>query len=218
MSVGYSPSNLIGMQGAQNSTMGFTGLDMARMPGPISTYEYKNIREKKQLKEIRQVLRPEKKKFLFIKYGFKFNVRHRCVVCGSYHEWEASDTMRPPIPLSEVHKGRPLKGTFCPKHASMFIQMETLEQQILANNHGLEFKKYIPKARVPKMMQRGPLTDLSPTDVTTLVSAGWTIEPPQGTKETPHMQYTRIMLEVQGKLSQMQKIIPLIEVDENGKN
>ena len=217
MSVGYSPSNLIGMEGGQNSTMGFTGLDIARMPGPISQYEYKNIREKKQLKEIRKVLKPEKKKILFIKYGFKFNVKNRCVVCGSYHEWEASDTMRPPIPLSEVHKGRPLKGTYCPKHASMYIQMETLEQQILANNHGLEFKKYIPKARVPKMMQRGPLTDLSPTDVTTLVSAGWVIEPPQGTKETPHMQYTRIMLEVQGKLSQIQKIIPLIEVEENGE-
>jgi hypothetical protein len=31
------------------------------------------------------------------------------------------------------------------------------------------------------------------------------------------MQYTRIMLEVQGKLSQIQKIIPLIEVEENGE-
>jgi len=217
MSMAFSPSNLIGMEGSQNSIIGFTPNEVARMPGPITTYEYKNTKEKKQLKEIRKVLSPEKKKFLFIKYGFKFNVRHRCVVCGAYHEWEASDTMRPPIPLSEVHKGRPLKGTYCPKHASMYIQMETLEQQILANNHGLEFKKYIPKAKVPKMMQRGPLTDLSPADVTTLVSAGWVVEPPKGTKETPHMQYTRIMLEVQGKLSQIQKIIPLIEVEENGE-
>ena len=217
MSVGYSPSNLIGIQGGQNSTMGFTSIEIARMPGPIMGYEYKSTKEKKQLKEIRKVLRPSKKKFLLFKYGFKFNMRHRCVVCGSLHEWEASDTMRPPIPLSEVHKGRPLKGNFCPKHASIFIQMETLEQQILANNHGLEFKKYIPKARVPKIMQRGPLTDLSPIDVTTLVSAGWTIEPPKGTKENPHMQYTRIMLEVQGKLSQIQKIIPLIEVEPDGE-
>ena len=45
MSVGYSPSNLIGMGGGQNSTMGFTPLQIARMPGPISPYEYKNIKE-----------------------------------------------------------------------------------------------------------------------------------------------------------------------------
>jgi len=31
------------------------------------------------------------------------------------------------------------------------------------------------------------------------------------------MQYTRIMLEVQGKMAQIQKIIPLLEVEENGE-
>ena len=66
-------------------------------------------------------------------------------------------------------------------------------------------------------MNRGPLRDLSPQDITSLVASGWVIEPPPGPKETPHMQYTRIMLEVQGKLSQIQKIIPLIEVEENGE-
>lgn len=215
MSISFSPPGLLNLNGT-NSTMGFTTLQVARMPGPITSYEYKNSREKKQIKEIRRVLYPEKKRFIF-KYGAKFNVKHRCIVCGAYHEWDASDTMRPPIPLSEVYKGRPLKGNYCPKHASMFIQMETLEQQILANNHGLEFKKYIPKPRLPNMISRGPLTDLTATEVTTLISAGWTIEPPKGTKEVPYQQYTRIMLEVQGKLSQIQQIIPLLEVNENGE-
>ena len=67
MSVGYSPSNLIGMEGGLNSSIGFTPTEIARMPGPISTYEYKNIKEKKQLKEIRKVLRSERKRFLFLK-------------------------------------------------------------------------------------------------------------------------------------------------------
>ena len=60
------------------------------------------------------------------------------VLFGTYHHWEAG-LLRPVIP-TEVHWGRPMRGTYCPKHAAIHMQMEMLEQQILANEHGLEFK------------------------------------------------------------------------------
>jgi hypothetical protein len=188
----------------------------ARAAGPVVPYTYNAVRPKKQLKELRKILLASKKKFLFIKYGFKFNIRHRCVVCGSQHEWEMSDPMRPPLPLSHVNKGRPLQGTYCPKHAGFFKQLEMLEQEILADEHGLEFKSFIPRPKIP-IVNRGPLTSLRQTDMASLISMGWVIEPPQGTKEIPIEQYTRIMVDVQGKLAQMQKIIPMIEVEENGE-
>ena len=143
-------------------------------------------------------------------------MRHRCVVCGSLHEWEMSDPMRPPLPLSLVNKGRPLQGNYCPKHAAMFKQMEMLEQKILAEENGLEFRNFIPKPRMP-VMNTGPLTNLKQSDIASLISVGWVIEPPRGTKEGPYEQYTRLMLDVQGKLAQIQKIIPMMEVENNGE-
>ena len=213
MVVGFNP----GLLGSSTGTFGNT-MDMlnARNPGPVVEYKYKNARPKKQLKEIRKILLPEKKKFLFLKYGFKFNMRHRCVVCGSLHEWEMSDPMRPPLPLSQVNKGRPLQGNYCPKHAAMFKQMEMLEQKILAEENGLEFRNFIPKPRMP-IMNTGPLTNLKQADIASLISIGWVIEPPRGTKEGPLEQYTRLMLDVQGKLAQIQKIIPMMEVEEDGE-
>ena len=210
MSMAFQPGGLIGAP----AFIGNNGGIGDRHSGPVTEYTYAAIKPKKQLKEIRKILLPEKKKFLGIKYGFKYNLHHRCVVCGAFHQWEASDDLRPPIPLSGVNKGRPLQGTYCPKHAGFYKQMEMLEQQILADEHGLEFRSYIPKPKMPKLMSMGPIRDLSPQDVTSLIAAGWVIEPPQGTKETPHMQYTRIMLEVQGKMAQIQKIIPLLESEE----
>ena len=213
MTMIFNPGGLIGAP----AFVGGNGQIGDRHSGPVVEYTYAAIKPKKQLKEIRRILFPEKKRFLGIKYGFKYNLMHRCVVCGAFHQWEASDDLRPPIPLSDVNRGRPLRGTYCPKHAGFYKQMEMLEQQILADEHGLEFKSYIPKPKIPNIMNRGPLRDLSPQDITSLVASGWVIEPPQGTKETPHMQYTRIMLEVQGKMAQIQKIIPLLEVEENGE-
>jgi hypothetical protein len=210
---GFTPG-LIG--NPLNVNFGGADRETARAGGPVVPYDYREIRPKKQLKEIRKILRATKKKFLFIKYGYKFNIRHRCVVCGSQHEWEVSDPMRPPIPLSEVHKGRPLKGTYCPKHAGFFKQMEMLEQQILAEEHGLEFRGFLPKPRVPGI-RRGPIKELGQADITSLIGFGWLIEPPQGTKEVPIEQYTRLMLEIQGKLNQIQRLVPLLEVIENGE-
>ena len=188
----------------------------SRAAGPVIGYEYKELKPKKQMKEIRKVLLPEKKRFLFIKFGFKFNLRHRCVVCGSQQEWELSDPMRPPLPLSNVNKGRPLQGTYCPKHSGFFKQMEMLEQQILAEQHGLEFRSFIPKPKIPSL-RRGPLSSLNQSDITSLIAMGWVVQPPQGTKESPLEQYSRLMVEIQGKLSQAQKIIPMIEGENNGE-
>ena len=97
-------------------------IEQARTAGQVVEYQFMNIKPKKKEKELIKVLSPEPKSFLFFRYGKKFNLKDRCVVCGMHHLWEPSDHLRPPIPLEKVVKGRPLKGTYCPKHASMFKQ------------------------------------------------------------------------------------------------
>ena len=148
----------------------------ARASGTIEEYIFTKLKPKKQLKEIKQVLLPEKKKFLFLKYGKKFNLKDRCVVCGMHQIWEAGDFLRPPIPLDDVTKGRPLRGTYCPKHASTHMQLEMLQQQILASQHGLDFKAFKP--RMPKVMQRGLIKSLTKEEVFSLTATGWLIKPP----------------------------------------
>jgi|TARA_R100000149_G_C5874759_1_gene138523 hypothetical protein len=151
-------------------------IEQARTAGQITEYQFVNIKPKKKEKELIRVLSPEPKSFLFFKFGKKFNLKDRCVVCGMHHIWEAGDYLRPPIPLEKVVKGRPLKGTYCPKHASMFKQLEMLEQQILAEQHGLDFKAFKP--RMPKALTGKPLTHLSKTEVASLTAAGYFIKPP----------------------------------------
>ncbi len=172
----YQQPQLVGMQTAQTSAAFLPKLPAARMPGPIEEYKYDSIKPKKQMKEIRKVLLPQKKKFLFFRYGKQFNLKDRCVVCGTHHHWDAGDYLRPVIPLTEVHKGRPMRGTYCPKHSAIHMQMEMLEQQILANEHGLEFKGFKPK--MPSIIKKGPLTSLSAQDLASLSAAGWFIKPP----------------------------------------
>jgi|TARA_R100000149_G_scaffold9216_1_gene3024 hypothetical protein len=172
----YQQPQLMGMQSAQAPSAFLPKLPMFRSPGQIEEYKYDSVKPKKQLKEIRKVLLPEKKKFLFFRYGKQFNLKDRCVVCGTHHHWDAGDYLRPVIPLTEVHKGRPMRGTYCPKHAAIHMQMEMLEQQILANEHGLEFKGFKPK--MPTIIKKTPLTSLSAQDLASLTAAGWSIRPP----------------------------------------
>mgnify|MGYP003135720512 FL=1 len=206
---GYAPSGLlIGSQTANQVPSSFLNKRVAaRAGGPMEEYQFSEIRPKKQLKEIRKVLLPEKKRFLLIKFGYKFNLTNRCVICGTHHEWDISDPYRPGIPLHEVTKGRPLRGTYCQKHAGMYKQMEMLEQQILADEHGLEFKRWIPKPRVPQIINKGPLTSLGPNDVTTLIAAGWVIKPPTVDEEPPNEEYKRLMIEIQGSLDRVNKLV-----------
>ena len=168
--------NIIGQMNTTAPSAFLPPLQRARASGPVEEYKCINIKPKKQLKELVKVLFPEKKSFLKIKYSYKFNLKDRCIVCGMHHTWESGDYMRPPIPLTHVSKGRPMRGTYCPKHATIHKQMEMLQQQILAEQHGLEFKAFIP--RMPKMIRKGPLNSLTKEDVGALIAAGWLIKPP----------------------------------------
>ena len=178
----------------------------ARSAGPIINYEFKTFTLKKQMKELLTVLKPEKKKFIF-KYGYKFDIRDRCVVCGAHHVWESGDNLRPPIPLTGVTKGRPLRGTYCPRHASMHKQLEMIEQQVIAEKHGLEFKKYIPKPKVPQLMNRGPLVTLSQGDIISLTSKGWEIIPPQAETTTAEQKLIELLIELKGKIGQIDELV-----------
>lgn len=193
----YQQPNLIQTQQAKNAFL--PKLQQYRAVGPIEDYKYDALKPKKQMKEIRKVLLPEKKKILFLRYGYKFNFKDRCVVCGTHHVWESGDYLRPPIPLDKVEKGRPLRGTYCQKHAAIHKQMEMLQQQILADEHGLDFKAFIPKAKMPNMLKRQQLNTLTKEDVMRLTSMGWTITPPTPAKdaETQMAEIVRLTAEIQ---------------------
>ena len=183
-------------------------LQQFRAAGQIEEYKYDSIKPKRKLKEITKVLMPEKKKILFVKYGYKFNLKDRCVVCGMHHVWEPGDFLRPPIPLDRVEKGRPLRGTYCPKHASVHKQMEMLQQQILAEQHGLDFKAFIPRPKMPQMVKKGPLTSLSQTDIASLSSVGYLITSPDMREtETPIDEVNRLTNEIQNANMRIQELL-----------
>ena len=184
-------------------------LEQARSSGPVEKFEYSSIKSKKQLKEIRKVLLPEKKKFLFFKWGAKYAIQTHCVVCGTFHQWDISDPLRPGIPLTEVTKGKPIRGTYCQKHAAMWKQMEMLEQQILAEESGLEFRGYIPKPKMPQMFtgNTGPLTRLKREDIASLAALGWTIKPPKSETETSTEEVYRLLTEMKSNMERIDNLI-----------
>ena len=182
--------------------------EKARSAGPIMEYKYDSTQPKKQYKEIKRILRPTKKKFLLMKYGFAFDVKNRCVICGTQHMWDAEDPLRPYIPLTEVDKGRPMKGTYCPKHTQIWRQMEMLEQQMLADKHGLDFKRFIPRAINPMANKpKQPITTLTPNDVAHLTAAGWTVEAPEHDKESNAERFIRLKAEIIGKMEQLERTL-----------
>ena len=172
-------------------------LKAARASGSVTEYKFIQIKPKKQLAELTKVLKAEPKKFLGISYGRKFNLKDRCVVCGTHKVWDASDPMRPTIPLHKVRKGYPMRGTYCDKHSALHRQYEMLEQQIIADEHGLEFSSYIPKPKVPKMLQSAPLTSLRQSDIESLATLGWGIKPPTMVNETKEDELFRLTIESQ---------------------
>ena len=99
--------SLIGAETPTASSVFLNKLDAARSSGPITTYEYKSVKPKKQLKEIVKVLKPENKTFLKVPYKFAYNIKDRCVVCGTHKVWDASDNLRPPLPLHKVRRAIP---------------------------------------------------------------------------------------------------------------
>ena len=203
----FNQPNLIGASTATATNPFLPPLQRARAAGPIEEYTFVQIKPKKKLKEINKVLNAEQKKFIF-KYGWKFNLKDRCVVCGVHHVWDSGDYMRPPIPLSHVYKGRPMRGTYCPKHATHHRQLEMLQQQMIADEHGLEFKGFNLKPRLPQVLTKGALTTLSRADVFSLTSTGWVITPP-ATKgeETPPQEVVRLSGEMKLAAERMQFLI-----------
>tara|TARA_R100000995_G_C3484074_1_gene125986 strand:+ start:1398 stop:2072 length:675 start_codon:yes stop_codon:yes gene_type:complete len=199
MSMQFQPPSLIGAQSANTGANPFLDrFSAARAAGAVMFYEFKNTKPKKQLKEITKILMPEKKKFLKIPYRFKYNLKDRCVVCGSQKVWEAGDAMRPPLPLHKVRKGYPMRGTYCEKHAQIHRQYEMLEQQILAEEHGLSFSAYIPSVKTLNPLASGPLTGLKQQDIQSLSSLGWSIHPPSSVSETKEEELFRLVIENNG--------------------
>ncbi len=201
MSMQYNPPSLIG---ATNATVNagtnpfMERLTAARAAGPIMAYEYKSLKPKKQLKEIIKVLKPEKKTFLKIPYSFKYNFKDRCVICGTQKFWTADDNRRPPLPLHKVRKGYPMRGTYCEKHAAIHMQYEMLEQQILAEEHGLSFSAYIPSAKSlnpVNLVRSGPITQLKQEDINSLTSLGWSIQPPVNANSSKEERLYGLMIE-----------------------
>ena len=225
MSMQFTPPSLIGANSTNVTNKAFMDKeDAARAAGPVMQYEYKNHKPKKQLKEIMKVLKPESKTFLKVPYKFKYNIKDRCVVCGTHKVWEAGDNLRPPLPLHKVRKGYPMRGTYCEKHAAIHRQYEMLEQQILAEEHGLSFSAYIPKA--PSMptslnpLASGPLTSLKATDIASLSSLGWTIKPPASNEESKEEELFRLTVESDAVNSRVKTLltegtkVPVVESEQ----
>ena len=64
MTMNYQPPNLIGATTTNVASNAFMDRHaQARAAGTVIMYEYKNIKPKKQLKEIIKVMLPEKKTF-----------------------------------------------------------------------------------------------------------------------------------------------------------
>ena len=90
-----------------------------------------------------------------------------------------------------------MRGTLCDKHSGLYRQYEMLEQQIIAEEHGLEFNQYIPKPKMPKMLQSAPLTSLRQSDIESLSTIGWMIRPPKMLNETKEDELFRLTIESQ---------------------
>ena len=197
----FNPPSLIGATNATVNSGTNPFMDRttaARAAGPIMPYEYKSMKPKKQLKEIVKVLKPEKKTLLKVPYSFKYNIKDRCVICGTQKVWTANDSRRPPLPLHKVRKGYPMRGTYCEKHAQIHMQYEMLEQQILAEEHGLSFSAYIPSARSlnpVNLVKSGPITQLKQEDINSLTALGWGITPPANDASSKEEQLYALMIE-----------------------
>ena len=225
MSMQFTPPSLIGANSTNVTNKAFMDKeDAARAAGPVMQYEYKSHKPKKQLKEIMKVLKPETKTFLKVPYKFKYNIKDRCVVCGTHKVWEAGDNLRPPLPLHKGRQVKPLRASFCDKNAAIHSQYEMLEQQILAEEHGLSFSAYIPKA--PSMpttlnpLASGPLTSLKATDIASLSSLGWTIKPPASNEESKEEELFRLTVESDAVNSRVKTLltegtkVPVVESEQ----
>ena len=63
----------------------------------------------------------------------------------------------------------------------------------------LEFRNFIPKPKMP-IIKSGPTTNLNQSDIASLISLGWVIEPPRGTKEGAYEQYKSLTSDRKGAI------------------
>ena len=78
------------------------------------------------------------------------------------------------------------------------MQYEMLEQQILAEEHGLSFSAYIPSAKSlnpVNLVRSGPITQLKQEDINSLSSLGWKIIPPANEASSKEEQLYAMMIE-----------------------
>tara|TARA_R100001510_G_scaffold57410_1_gene65370 strand:+ start:63 stop:734 length:672 start_codon:yes stop_codon:yes gene_type:complete len=206
MAMQFNPQSFIDARTTTVEQNAFLPLDkLARAPGTVMKYNFKAVKPKKQIKEIIKILLPEKKKLLFFKFGHQFNIKDRCVVCGTHKVWEVSDPYRPGIPLHKVRKGYPMKGTYCEKHASMYKQYEMLEQKILADEHGLSFSAYVPSPK--KLISSGPLTTLRMEDIQSLSAVGWTVKPPKTEVTSKEEELFMLLIEQKSTTERIQTLL-----------
>ena len=77
MTMTYQPPSLIGASNATVNNAFLPPIKYARAAGSVMKYDYKSSKPKKQVKEMVKILWPEKKTFLKMPIGFKFNTRDR---------------------------------------------------------------------------------------------------------------------------------------------
>ena len=137
--------------------------------------------------------------------------------------WTANDSRRPPLPLHKVRKGYPMRGTYCEKHAGIHMQYEMLEQQILAEEHGLSFSAYMPSAKSlnpVNLVKSGPITQLKQEDINSLTSLGWTIEPPVTENSSKEEQLYSLMIQNTAMSAKIKSLLTegvKIEAQEGGE-
>jgi hypothetical protein len=82
-----------------------------------------------------------------------------------------------------------------------------LEQQIIAEKHGLEFKRYIPKPKLPQIISKGPLVALSKEDIVSLTAKGWEITPPKADSINAEEKLVLLLINLKGRINQIEELI-----------
>ena len=98
-----------------------------------------------------------------------------------------------------------------------------LEQQILAEEHGLSFSAYIPSARSlnpVNLVKSGPITQLKQEDINSLTSLGWTVEPPVSENSSKEEQLYALMIQNTAMSAKIKSLLTegvKIEAQEGGE-
>ena len=82
-----------------------------------------------------------------------------------------------------------------------------MEQQIIAEKHGLEFKRYIPRPKLPQIINKGPMVTLSKEDIISLTAKGWEITPPVADSINAEEKLILLLIELKGRIGQIDELI-----------